>query len=86
MPKKRDLIEKLCRKPIPRNFSKRELDILMGKCDRKKFQGGRGTGIGFVHSETKRILQFDEPHPGNELYDYQIKKTIQFLKDIGEIE
>ena len=31
MPKKRDLIEKLCRKPIPRNFSKRELDILMGK-------------------------------------------------------
>lgn len=52
----------------------------------KKFQGGRGSGIGFVHSETKRILQFDEPHPGNELYDYQIKKTIQFLKDIGEIE
>lgn len=86
MPKKRDLIEKLCRKPIPRNFSKRELDILMGKCDCKKFQGGRGLGIGFVHSETKRILQFDEPHPGNELYDYQIKKTIQFLKDIGEIE
>ena len=58
----------------------------MGKCDCKKFQGGRGSGIGFVHSETKRILQFDEPHPGNELYDYQIKKTIQFLKDIGEIE
>ena len=86
MPKKRDLIEKLCRKPIPRNFSKRELDILMGKCDCKKFQGGRGSGIGFVHSETKRILQFEEPHPGNELYDYQIKKTIQFLKDIGEIE
>ena len=86
MPKKRDLIEKLCRKPIPRNFSKRELDILMGTCDCKKFQGGRGSGIGFVHSETKRILQFDEPHPGNELYDYQIKKTIQFLKDIGEIE
>ena len=86
MPKKRDLIEKLCRKPIPRNFSNRELDILMGKCDCKKFQGGRGSGIGFVHSETKRILQFDEPHPGNELYDYQIKKTIQFLKDIGEIE
>lgn len=55
MPKKSDLLEKLCRKPIPKNF-------------------------------TKRVLQFDEPHPGNELYGYQIKKTIQFLTDIGEIE
>ena len=55
MPKKSDLLEKLCRKPIPKNF-------------------------------TKRVLQFDEPHPGNELYGYKIKKTIKFLKDIGEIE
>lgn len=85
MPKKADLIEKLCRKPIPRNFTKRELNILMGKCNCSKFSGGRGSGIGFVHNETKRILQFDEPHPRNELYGYQIKKTIQFLKDIGEI-
>lgn len=85
MPKKADLIEKLCRKPIPRNFTKRELNILMGKCNCLKFSGGRGSGIGFVHNETKRILQFDEPHPENELYGYQIKKTIQFLKDIGEI-
>ena len=83
MPKKRDLIEKLCRKPIPRNFSKRELDILMGKCDCKKFQGGRGSGIGFVHSETKRILQFDEPHPGNELKRYQIKQIRDVLQKEG---
>ncbi len=34
---------------------------------------------------TGRILQFDEPHPGNELYLYHIKMTVQFLKDIGEI-
>lgn len=46
----------------------------------------QGSGIGFVHNETKRVLQFDQPHPGNELYGYQIKKTIQFLKDIGEID
>lgn len=50
------------------------------------FPGGRGSGIGFVHKKTMRILQFDEPHPGNELYNYQIKKTIQFLKDIGELK
>ena len=86
MPKKSDLLEKLCRKPIPKNFTKRELFLLMGKCGCNSFSGGRGSGIGFVHMENKRVLQFDEPHPGNELYGYQIKKTIQFLKDIGEIE
>lgn len=86
MPKKSDLLEKLCRKPIPKNFTKRELFLLMGKCGCNSFSGGRGSGIGFVHMETKRVLQFDEPHPGNELYGYQIKNTIQFLKDIGEIE
>ncbi len=85
MPKKEDLINKLCRKPSPKNFSKKELDTLMGKCGCKKFQGGRGSGIGFYHEETGRVLQFDEPHPGNELYGYQVKKTIQFLKEIGEM-
>ena len=85
MPKKEDLINKLCRKPSPKNFSKKELDTLMGKCGCKKFQGGRGSGIGFYHEETGRVLQFDEPHPGNELYGYQVKKTIQFLKEIGEV-
>lgn len=39
-----------------------------------------------MHNETKRVLQFDQPHPGNELYRYQINKTIQFLKDIGELD
>lgn len=85
MPKKKDLLEKLCRKPMPRNFTKQELDVLMGKCDCVKRQGGRGSGIGYYHERTGRILQFDEPHPGNELYLYHIKMTVQFLKDIGEI-
>ena len=86
MPKKKDLLEKLCKKPRPNNFTTRELFILMGKCGCDHFSGGRGSGIGFVHTQTRRILQFDQPHPGNELYGYQIKKTIQFLKDIGELE
>lgn len=86
MPKKKDLLEKLCRKPSPKNFTTRELDLLMGKCSCEKFPGGRGSGIGFVHNETKRVLQFDQPHPGNELYRYQINKTIHFLKEIGELE
>lgn len=85
MPKKEDLINKLCKKPSPKNFTKKELDTLMRKCGCKKFQGGRGSGIGFYHEETGRVLQFDEPHPGNELYGYQVKKTILFLREIGEI-
>ncbi len=84
MPKKKELLEKLYRKPYPKNFTTRDLDALMNKCNCKKFQGGRGSGIGFVHEPTERVLQFDGPHPGNELYKYQIEKTKQFLNDIGE--
>lgn len=85
MPKKEDLLDKLCRKPIPKNFTKQELDILMKKSGCEKYSGGRGSSIAYLHKETKRILQFDEPHPGKELYIYQIKMIIQFLKDIGEL-
>ena len=86
MPKKKDLIEKLFRKPYPKNFTTRELDILMNKCNCSKFQGGRGSGIGYVHNLTQRIIQFDVPHPGNELYKYQIQKVRQFIEEIGEKE
>lgn len=85
MPKKADLIEKLTRKPMPKNFTKQDLDALMKKCNCTKFPGGRGSGIAYVHEETKKTLQFDEPHPGKELYAYQIKKVIKFLVDINEI-
>lgn len=86
MPKKEELLKKICRRPSPKNFTKRELDTLMGKCNCTKFSGGRGSGIGYCHYETKRTLQFDEPHPGNELYRYQIEMVLEFLKDIGEID
>lgn len=85
MPGKNKLLEKLLRKPVPKNFTTRELDQLMSYCNCTKFSGGRGSSIGYVHNDTKRILQFDQPHPGNELYTYQIKKTIAFLKEHGEI-
>ena len=83
--KKEELIKKLTAKPTPKTFTLKELDSLMKKCGCTKFQGGRGSSIGYCHDEKKRILQFDGPHPGNELYRYQIKMIIQYLKDIGEI-
>lgn len=82
MPTKEMLLEKLSRRPMPANFTVRELDLLMKQCGCEKFQGGRGSGIGYFHPATQRILQFDGPHPGKERYRYQIKKTIQFLSEI----
>ena len=86
MPKKKDLIEKLYRKPYTKIFTVRELDMLMAKRSCTRFQGGRGSGIGFVHNKSKRILQFDGPHPGKELYKYQIEKVKKFLDETGEKE
>ena len=86
MPNKKDLIKKLYNDPYPRNFTTRELDTLMKKCNCTKFQGGRGSGIGYVHIVSKRVLQFDGPHPGKELYRYQIIKIREFIDQIGERE
>ena len=86
MPKKEDLLERLCQKPAPKNFTLRELNLLLGKCGCSVHSGGRGAGIAYVHEATGRVLAFDAPHPGNELYRYHIAKAIQFLAAIGEIE
>ena len=32
-----------------------------------------------------RFSQFDSPHPGKELYLYQVKAVIAFLRDVGEL-
>ena len=85
MPTKKALVSKLTAKPIPRNFTVKDLDALMAKCNCEKYQGGRGSGIGYRHILTSRAIQFDAPHPGNELYLYQVKAVIAFLRDLGEI-
>ena len=86
MGKKETLLKKLFHKPAPKNFTTRELSTLMKQWGCDEFSGGRGSGIGFVHLATKRVLQFDGPHPGHELYGYQVKKVRQFLIEIGESE
>ena len=86
MSKREDLLKKLCRSPTPRNFLVRELDSLMGKCGCAKGNGGRGSSIQYVHERTKRMLTFDQPHPGDELYRYQVTMVIQFLKSVGELD
>lgn len=86
MVKKENLIKKINTKPYPKNFTVNDLNSLMGKCNCTSFSGGRGSSVGFYHKSSGRILQFDKPHPGKELYKYQIVKTLDFLRDIGELE
>lgn len=84
--KKKILLQKLFATPVPKSFTVRELDQLMKLCNCGKFQGGRGSGIGYVHNPTGRCIQFDEPHPGNCLYRYQIKKIKAFLELVEEVK
>lgn len=84
MSKKEDLIKKLCSKPTPKNFTTKELDTLMKNCGCEKYSGGRGSSLKYVHN-SGRVLTFDGPHPGNELYTCMVKKVIKFLSDVREI-
>lgn len=87
MPKKKDkLLQKLMQSKLPRNFTTGELDTLMSQCNCEKRSGGRGSGIAFYHKTSGRILSFDGPHPGNELYPYHIRMVRKFLSDVGELE
>lgn len=85
MPKKDKLLEKLMQKRMPKNFTTSDLDALMGQCGCTKHFGGRGSAIMYIHTATSMKLIFDGPHPGNELYSYQIKLVRNFLKEIGEV-
>lgn len=86
MASKEALLKKLTAKPIPRNFTMRELDQLMRKCGCIKTPGGRGSSVRYVQATTGKAVTFDQPHPGNEVYPYQIKKVIVFLIAIGELK
>ena len=83
MPVKEKLMRKLFQEKLPRSFTKQDLSSLLSTCGCIKKQGGRGSGIRFFHEESGRILAFDEPHPGNNLYPYQIKMVRRFLIEIG---
>ena len=88
MRKKDKLIEKITAHPSPANFKVHELDSLMNECGCDKIPqgGGRGSALKYIHLKTKRVLTFDGPHPQNNLYYYQIKKVVGFLKEVGEIK
>ncbi|WP_295360581.1 hypothetical protein [uncultured Succiniclasticum sp.] len=86
---KEKLLAKLLAKPMPKDFTKQQLDSLMSKCSCIKMAGGRGSSIKYIYrinAHTTKKLIFDEPHSGNNLYSYQIEKVIEFLKSIGQLD
>lgn len=85
MPSKDALLRKLTSKPMPANFTMRELDALMKKCGCTKFSGGRGSGIGYIHDKSGWVVQFDSLHPRHELYRYHVNMVKKFLEEIGEV-
>ena len=83
---KAKLLAKLLAKPTPKDFTKQQLDSLMSKCGCVKMSGGRGSSIKYIYrinEHTTRKLIFDEPHPGNNLYSYQIEKVIEAFNAAG---
>lgn len=84
MPSKKRLLDKLYSSKFPKSFTTHELDQLMGKCNCISSSGGRGSAVKYYHKETGRVLQFDQPHPGNNLYVYQVKMVRDFIDEIGE--
>ena len=86
MPSKGVLLKKLMARPSPTNYTVRELDSLMKKCGCRKYSGGRGSALKYVHEKTGHVVEFDAPHPGNELYRYHVNMVKGFLSDIGEVE
>ncbi len=62
-----------------------DLDTLMEQHHCKKCSSRRGSGLRYVHNETKRVLTFDGPHPEKELKRFHVRKVVQFLRELGFI-
>ena len=68
------ILTRLLRKP--KDFSYDELTLLLRYFGYEELKTGKTTGSrrAFVHLETKHIIRFHKPHPGNELKRYQINE------------
>ena len=86
MSNKEQLIRKLMNNPITKTFSVRDLDKLLSSCGCVKMIGGRGSAIKYKHLDSGKVLIFDKPHPGNNLYRYHIMLVRRILKTIREVE
>lgn len=85
MSQKENLIQRLRSKP--KDFTVKELDVLMTQCGCEKNTKGKTSGsrIAYVHTKTNRVLNMHSPHPKKELKLYMINRVIDFLESVSEI-
>lgn len=84
MSSKQKLLERFLR--YDKGLTVANLDTLMQQHNCQKHQGGRGSGLRYVHMETSRVLTFDGPHPEKELKRFHIKKVVKFLQELELIK
>lgn len=80
MSSRQKLLERFLR--YEKGLTVANLDTLMQQHNCQKYQGGRGSGLRYVHTETGRVLTFDGPHPEKELKRFHIKKVVKFLQEL----
>lgn len=85
MSKKDKLIDRLLSRPS--DFEYDEAKSLLEKFGYREDNRGRTSGsrVVFINNETKHIIRFHKPHPGNILKNYQIEQLIEDLRRQGVI-
>ncbi|MBQ9565341.1 MAG: type II toxin-antitoxin system HicA family toxin [Synergistaceae bacterium] len=81
MSRKEKLIRRLRSKP--KNFTFEEARTLLG-CFGYVMEEGSGSRVRFDHDQHQPLF-LHEPHPGNELHEYQITQLIRTLEKEGLI-
>ena len=65
----------------PNDFTWDELIRLLNHYGFEEIKKGKTAGSrrAFFHLETKQIIRFHKPHPGNILKQYQLKEILELL-------
>lgn len=74
------LLNRLLTKPT--DFKWKEAVTLLSRLGFTLLKGS-GSGRKFVHKDTKQLIIIHEPHPGDILKAYAVKKIIEALKEGG---
>ena len=84
MAKQKTPLERLCTKPVPTDFTWKELCELMSGFG-YAVKNGEGSRRKFVHREKGLILSCHEPHPRPLVKQYLIRQIVEHLRDNGFI-
>ncbi|GGC87244.1 type II toxin-antitoxin system HicA family toxin [Halopseudomonas salina] len=79
------LLEKLQRKPSPKDFTWKEITRVLEHFGYHPLQGA-GSRVKFVHQNTKQVISLHKRHPDSTLLEYQIECVLAKLRDEGQVK